>query len=201
MASLSDSESAGANSIGLGYLLDAAAWQDSLLQSYRSLHITIQSILLAISAGLLVAAVSIEDLWGSLVAVGVLVVIWLFQRFTATKFRAIVRSRGEDINFWHRELLFAEQSLPAQVRYFTKFKVYQKLHRTGSEHLATRFLSEEPLSVDEITQLVEKGLGHTRFAVDEQLFERLARIWWLFVMSSLLYSSYRILPLVVGSVW
>ena len=35
----------------LAYLLSGAAWQDSLLQSYRSLHLTFQSILLAAVLG------------------------------------------------------------------------------------------------------------------------------------------------------
>lgn len=196
MVTISDSDSTVVGSPDLGYLLDAAAWQDSLLQSYRSLHMTIQSILLAISAGLLVAAVSISDLFGSLVAVVVLTVIWLFQRYTTTRFKAIVQSRGADVNFWHREILFAEQALPVQFRYFTKFKVYQRLHRSGSAHLTAGLLSEQPLTVEEVTQLVEGGLAHTRFAIDEQLFERLASIWLLFVMSSVIYSGYRIMMLV-----
>lgn len=173
------------------FLLDAAAWQDSLLQSYRSLHMTLQSILLAISAGLLVAVISIDSFWGSLAAALVLIVIWLFQRFTTSRFKGIVHSRGEDVNFWHREIILAERPLPPHERHFTRFKVYQKQHRHDADDLVATFLSDQSVAADDVTRLIEKGLGHTRLAVDQQLFERLAWIWRVFVASSILYVAYR----------
>lgn len=183
------------------FLLEAASWQDSLLQSYRSLHITIQSILLATSAGLFVAIVSLQDVYGSLTSFAVMILMWFFQYFAAEKFKHIISKRGEDVNFWHREIIMAEQQLPAAQRFFTKFKVYQKLHREGSDYLQDMFLSTKKVTQKEIEILIEKGLGHTRHAVDEQIFARISFIWALFTLSGGIYSIYRIYNEIIRPLW
>jgi len=174
------------------YLLAAAAWQDSLLQSYRSLHITIQSILLAMSAGLFVAVISLTGLLSSITAFLVLIVMWIFQSFTTQRFKNIITARGEDVNFWHREIILAEQQIEIQQRYFTKFKVYQKLHRQDAEYLQDMFLSSKKAGTKDVEILIEKGLGHTRYAIDEQLFQRISWIWSAFVLSSLAFVAFRL---------
>lgn len=166
----------------LGFLLDAAAWQDSLLQSYRSLHITIQSILLALAAGLFVAVISLADVLSFSIALVALLTMWAFQKYTTGKFKRIIIARGEDVNFWHREILLAEQQVEISRRHFTKFKVFQKLHRQDAEYLQNTFLSSKKASAEDISVLVEKGLGHTRLAIDEQLFQRISWIWNLFTI-------------------
>ena len=176
----------------LGFLLEAASWQDSLLQSYRSLHITIQSIILATSAGLFVAIVSLVNIYGSLVSFVVMILIWIFQYLTTKKFKYIISNRGEDVNFWHREIIMAEQLLPAAQRFFTKFKIYQKLHRGDADYMQDTFLSTRKITLKEVEILIEKGLGHTRYAIDEQLFERISLIWTLFTLSGGIYVVYRV---------
>lgn len=180
-----------ADEVETDYLLAAASWQDSLLQSYRSLHITIQSILLPASAGLFVAIVSLESIYGAVVAFIAMVFMWILQKFTADKFKPIILNRGDDVNFWHREIIMAEQKLAPERRFFTKFKVYQKLHREGSDYLQNTFLSTAEINLQDVDILIEKGLGHTRHAIDEQLFERISIIWNVFTLMSLLIILYR----------
>lgn len=173
------------------YLISSAAWQDSLLQSYRSLHITIQSIMLATSAGLFITVISMSSLVNAAASASVLIIIWIFQLFATKKFKGIITSRGEDVNFWHREIILAEQKLDIENRHFTKFKIYQKLHRNDSDYLRELFLSTEEITVDDVEKLITKGLGHTRNAVDEQLFQRISWIWLAFVLCSLTYVAFR----------
>ena len=173
-------------------LLDASSWQDSLLQSYRSLHLTIQSILLATSAGLFIAIVTIEDFYGSLASFFVIILMFVFQHFITKKFKEIILYRGEDVNFWHREIIIAEQDLPTSLRYFTKFKIYQKLQRENSDFLQEKFLSTKKINKDDIELLIEKGLGHTRQAIDRELFSRITKIWSVFTISGGLFILYRI---------
>lgn len=175
-------------------LLAASAWQDSLLQSYRSLHLTIQSILLATSAGLLITLVTIADFWGSLTAFIVMIFMFFFQLFITKTFKRIVEMRGKDVNWWHREIIKSEQKLKPEERYFTKFKISQKLHRDDSSYLTDTFLSPTTDYKDEnIDTLISKGLGHTRYAIDNELFSRITIIWIVFSILGLLFILYRII--------
>lgn len=178
----------------LEYLLEAAAWQDALLQSYRSLHVTIQSILLALAAGLFVAIFSLQTLYSAIVAYVVLVGMWVFQIYTSRTFRAIIHARGEDVNFWHREIILQEQYLDPRQRHFTRFKIHQKLHRGDAEYLRDLFLSDSDAEITptDADKLIEKGLGHTRRAVDQQLFQRMTWIWILLILGALVFLALRV---------
>mgnify|MGYP006307282365 CR=1 FL=1 len=173
-------------------LLEASSWQDSLLQSYRSLHLTIQSILLATSAGLFIALVTIENFYSALATFLVMIFMFYFQHFITKSFKRIIIMRGEDVNFWHREILLAEQELTNSQRYFTKFKIYQKLQREDSDFLQDKYLSTKKITSDDVELLIEKGLGHTRYAIDNELFSRITKIWILFSISGGLFILYRI---------
>jgi hypothetical protein len=178
----------------LSYLLNAAAWQDSLLQSYRSLHLTFQSILLAIGIGLTVAVLSFDQPVPLFASAGIFLAVWALQWFSTRRFRGIVTARGQDVNFWHRAIILAENAVPAEQRYFTRFKVYQKLHRQDAAYLQEQFLSEHKISPEETDVLVEKGLGHTRKVVDRQLFAFISAIWALLLLAVLALVVLHILP-------
>jgi Flp pilus assembly protein TadB len=171
----------------LSYLLNGAAWQDSLMQSYRSLHLTFQSILLAVGIGLVVVVLSFEEP----LPVGVLSIIflavWALQMFSMKRFKSIVTFRGQDVNFWHRAIILAENGIPAEKRYFTEFKVYQRQrpHQKDLAHLKEKFLSEYKISPEETDLLIEKGLGHTRRVIDQQLFAFISWIW-IFLLIAIL---------------
>jgi hypothetical protein len=169
----------------LDFLLTAASWQDSLLQSYRSLHLTFQSITLAIGVGIFIATVSFDLGPRPIAGAIVLVIVWLLQLFATSRFRGVVLARGKDVNFWHKRIILAEQNLPGERRHFTRFKIHQKLERADSMHLEELFLSERKTKPDDIDVLIEKGLGHTRKVLDEQLFNGISAIWVVMIVMTL----------------
>jgi hypothetical protein len=167
----------------LAYLLSAAAWQDSLLQSYRTLHLTFQSILLAIGIGLVVAIGAFTGKVPTIVSTGIFVGIFILHFISVRWFKSIVVHRGNDINFWHKAIILAENELPKDERYFTTFKVYQKLHRQDNANLQSRFLTDNRISSEDADLLIEKGLGHTRRVIDQQLFAFISWIWALLLLA------------------
>lgn len=131
------------------FLFQIAVWQDSLLQSYRTLHITRQSILIAIGAGLVIGTASLElpsrqalescDLSGisrlilpevaSLAALAFLLMLGTSQRKQTDEMREVIKARGQDINGVHSSIIFAERKLTPDQRLFTKFKIDQQRSR------------------------------------------------------------------------
>lgn len=102
------------------YLLQAAAWQETLLQAYRSLHVTIQSILLAVGIGLTVASLTVEKYPSNSVAIILVAVIltcvFSLHLFSTMKFSEVVSARGNDINWWHKQIIRYEYSYPSDSR-------------------------------------------------------------------------------------
>ena len=168
----------------ISYLLTGAAWQETLLQSYRSLHITIQSILLAIGIGLTVASLTIStypsDSLLIIIIACILTCVAGLQIYSTQKFRGVVSARGADINWWHKEIIRKENDCDSKSRFFTKFKIHQQARRKDVSHLEKIFISSnEKLTEEQIDELIGKGLGHTRMVIDQQLFVWISRIWWL----------------------
>jgi hypothetical protein len=171
------------------FLLDAAAWQDSLLQSYRALHVTVSSILLAIGIGLTVVQLSAPSYPGASASVVVstflLTGIAALHWFSSRRFSALIRARGLDINWWHARLITWERSLAPASRHFTAFKIHQQARRADVEHLETAFLEsarDEALGKEDIALLIGKGVGHTRQVVDRQLLLWIDRIWFALIV-------------------
>jgi hypothetical protein len=181
------SEKSGDKVPDLSFLIEAAAWQDSLLQSYRSLHLTFQSILLAIGIGLISFLLSIDKGFPPLspetfVIVVLIYAVWGLEIYSSRKMQKIIYYRGEDVNYWHRTIILAEQALKPGLRFFTKFKIDQQARRKNVEHLNELFLSSattKKINEQETNLLIEKGLGHTRRVVDKNLFLLISLIWVL----------------------
>lgn len=167
------------------FLIAAAAWQETLLQAYRSLHVTIQSILLAVGVGLTVVPLAMSEYPSFappvLISTVLLTLIAILHFISSSQFSDVVRARGEDINWWHAELIRNEHSLGPASRYFTRFKIHQQARRTEISHLEAMFLSQAHgthLTDKQVEHLIGKGLGYTRKVIDEQLFKGIGCIWW-----------------------
>jgi len=182
------------------FLLAAAAWQESLLQSYRSLHVTIQGFLLAASSAVLavqltgaiqeqssrpLAVVAFNFIFTALLAF----LFWLQSR-TATELRGVVESRAADINHWHKEVMLSENKLEPPQRAFTYFKMWQHAHRADLTHVLPRYLGEEGLSPEKVEELIGKGLGHTRRVLDISLFSRLRVLCMAILVTSCAITSW-----------
>ena len=174
----------------LDYLFEGAELNDSLLQAYRNFHLTLQSIFVAIGAGLSVAVLVFDEPIRSTLATLILVVLGIISIFILILMHRIIRARGNDVSFWHRKLIRAEQDLPPDRRYFTQFKIYQRLHRAEANHLQELFLTERKIPDEEIDLLVERGLGHTRKILDKWLFIGIGIIWLLLFTISIGYTVY-----------
>ena len=165
------------------FLLAASAWQETLLQSYRSLHVTIQGFLIAASAAVLAVQLtgavqeqSTRPLTSALFNVAftaLLAFLFWLQRKTTVELRGVVESRAADINHWHKATMLAENELESSQRAFTYFKMWQHAHRADVKHLLPRYLPEEGISEAAVDELIGKGLGHTRRVLDVNLFVRL----------------------------
>lgn len=176
------------------FLLAAAQWQDSLLQSYRMLHVTIQGFLLA--AGVAVLAVqltsAIQTTGNNPVQVAVfstlfsllIVTLLVLQRKTAAELKHVVDNRAEDVNHWHRLIVVSENGFPHQQRPFTVFKRWQQLHRADLGEIEREYPSSFEATSEYASKLISKGLGHTREVIDRNLFDRVHRLWILLACSS-----------------
>lgn len=138
-------------------LLQAAAWQDSLLLSYRALQTGVQLTLLATAA--LVAGLGRPGLSPWIVAA-----LFVLHLCTAAALKQLVIARAKDVDWWHRRLLAAEAELadPAR-RHFTAFKQQQKGLAEGGP--------ADPQA------LIEKAVGHTRRVVDHRLLLAIRLAW------------------------
>ena len=179
-----------ANKQPIDYLLAGAQLTDSLLQSYRQIHLTVQSIFVAIGVGLFIAVLVFDKLIQVALATVTLVVLSAVSLYILYTMRKIIVARGEDVNFWHRKLILAEQDLQPEKRYFTEFKVYQKLHRADANYLKEMFLTDKRIHPDEAHRLVERGLGHTRKVLDKWLFVGIYAIWFILLVISVGYTIY-----------
>jgi hypothetical protein len=162
----------------IDFLLAGAAWQDTLLQNYRIIHLTLQSIFLAIGVGLSVAIFSAGSKLVSYICCAELVVFGCISVFVLFKMRKMIISRGHDVSYWHRLIVRAEQPLPAAQRHFTRFKVHQRTQRAGVEDLHDLFLGQaKELTDKQADLLIGRGLSHTRLVLDVWLFFAMLFIW------------------------
>ena len=166
------------------FLLAASAWQETLLQSYRSLHVTIQGFLVAASSAVLAVQLTgaVQEQSGSplssalfnAVFTALLAFLFWLQRKTATELRGVVESRAADINHWHKATILAENELEPSQRAFTYFKMWQHAHRADVQHVLPRYLPEDGISEAAVDELIGKGMGHTRRVLDLNLFARMS---------------------------
>ena len=176
-----------------GYYLAAATWQDTLLQSYRTFHVTIQGFLVAagvtvlsvqltgavqsvtperIENAKLIADVVFNGLFTGLIAL----LFWLQHRLTV-ELSGIVANRAQDIDYWHKLTMLVENDFDVDQRAFTYFKMWQQAKRSSVEHLLPKYLPDEGISPEAAAELIGKGLGHTRQVLDVNLFRRLQILW------------------------
>lgn len=182
------------NRAGRDFLFEGAIWQETLLQSYRSFHLTLQSILLATGIGLLVMLVTNDDCsrqWRIIVIAGLIFVFALVQTFVTSGIRKTVVERGDDISYWHRGIISDENTLPGDMRHFTHFKIHQQARRENVSHLESLVDNNNPLAPEDINTLIGKGIGQTRLVVDKILFRWISVVWVIILVADI--ATYAIL--------
>lgn len=168
----------------LSALWQGATHQDKLLQAYRNFHLTTQSIFIAIGAGLSSCIVILNNPKQIWAAYGLLLTISLLGLYMLWIFRKLIRARGEDVNYFHQQIIETEKSLPKEEQVLTAFKVYQKFGRKISnptEHFSG-FLLDESVRM----KLVEKTSGRARKILDQHLTTCFYMVWICFHLISII---------------
>ena len=159
-------------------LWQGASYQDNLLQSYRDFHLTIQSILIAIGAGLSVATLTFADNLKIFSSYGLLLLITGLGIYLLFTMSNLIKARGEDVDYFHNQIIEYEKTLPKGEQVMTAFKVYQKFHRDKTN--INEYFSNFDLTETIRNQLTEKGKGHTRLLLDKYLFWGFYMVWGCF---------------------
>lgn len=167
------------------YLLTGATWQDSLLQSYRTIHLTMQSIFIVIGVGLTTAMLTVGDLFRAIALFVVFIALLIFGLWSLKTMRGVIMARGHDVSFWHRKIIAAESHLNTGKKVFTEFKIHQKLRRDDSEYFQALLKGTKAMGEEDISRLIGGGLGHTRKAIDVQLGYGLVGLWAIMFLVSL----------------
>lgn len=169
----------------LGFLLAAAAWQDSLLQAYRTLLLASQAPLLALGTALFAADLILNSALQVYVVSGLIFAIAIGGAYANWRLQSVVKSRSDDVDFWHEELLLCETSLPPAERLFTWFKLRQWDKEHGRAPNDTR--REALLGSVPIPALTGAGLGYTRKVIDRHFARTLLGGWVLLMAGAVGY--------------
>lgn len=167
----------------LNYYWQGAAYQDNLLQTYRNFHLTSQSILIAIGAGLAYGVLDSSMPDNLPYIYGLLVVISVLGVYLLVRMRQLILARGQDVDFFHNRIIHLEKSLPKHEQVMTEFKVYQKFHRQQTD--LNTFFEDFKLSDRTREELTDKGKGHTREFLDTHLFIGFVLVWTSFHVACL----------------
>ena len=160
----------------LGFMLAGAQWRDSWLHGFRSLYLVMEVILLGLAGGLLVSILTLEvsrawvpavlllvDACGSLLLLG--------------RMRRAAIGLGDDVRFWHREIIRAERELPPERRVFTRFKLLQRSrNHADTAEIAALALSETGLDEAGLDRLIEP-FSATRRLIENRVPTLIAVLW------------------------
>ena len=179
--------------VSLNYLAAHARNLEALLQTYRQIHLTTQSVFLVLGTFLLSQVLGASDLAHALFLEALLVTITVFSNLVMMKFSRVIRQRGEDVDWWYRKIIRLEQDLPPGDRLFTQFKMYQSRDRLEDENLA-RFLSEsEPVSSDGVEVLLDADLDQVRRVINTYILRGIRLIWVVILFISTIGILFRLM--------
>ncbi len=160
----------------LGFMLAGAQWRDSWLHGFRSLYLVMEVILLGLAGGLLISILTLEVSLAWVTATLLLVdaggSLLLLMRMR----RAAV-NLGDDVRFWHREIVRAERELPPERRVFTRFKLLQRSRAySDTDELTALALSPEGLDETGLDRLIER-FSPTRRLIENRVPALIALLW------------------------
>lgn len=157
-------------------MLAGAQWRDSWLHGFRSLYLVMEVILLGLAGGLLVSILNLEvsKAWVPAVllivdATGSLLLLWRMRRAAI--------GLGNDVRFWHREIVRAERELTPGRRVFTRFKLLQRSRlKADTAEMTGLALSPEGLDEDGLDRLIEP-FSTTRRLIENRVPMLIAVLW------------------------
>jgi hypothetical protein len=166
----------------LSFMLAGAQWRDSWLHGFRSLYLVMEVILLGLAGGLLVSLLNLDvsRAWVPTLllvvdATGSLLLLWRMRRAAI--------GLGNDVRFWHREIVRAERELPADRRVFTRFKLLQRSRlKADTAELTALALSPEGLDEGGLDRLIEP-FSATRRLIETRVPMLIAVLWIAWVVA------------------
>ena len=169
----------------LQYLLAGAQLEDSLLQSYRQLSMTLQSIFLLIGTLLITVIIPIPaglELYSLEI---LFIIIFCLSMYSSRKFYLVIKHRANDVNFWHKKVMLAETEPDSKMTVFTEFKIWQKYKRANNDYLLNDGTVDKKDVRENVDFLIGKGEGHTRRVVDRYITFGIIIAWWmLFIIAA-----------------
>lgn len=166
----------------LQFMLSGAQWRDSWLHGFRSLYLMIEVILLGLAGGLLVSILNldVQRAWVPAVLLLVDVTVSLILLF---RMRRAAIGLGDDVRFWHREIVRAERELPPDRRVFTRFKLLQRSRlKSDTAELTEMALSPEGLDEAGLDRLIEP-FSATRRLVENRVPMLIAILWFAWAIA------------------
>ncbi len=170
----------------MGYLASHSRNFEALLQTYRQINLTIQSVFLILGTFLLSRIVESRSLETALFMEFLLLALTLFSNIVMWKFSGVIRARGEDVNWWHKHIVRMERELPPDERAFTLFRVNQS-RDVLDNGLLDSFLDEESSATEtEIRMLLDVDIDHIRRVINTYILRGMRLIWLFIVIISLM---------------
>ena len=168
----------------LSFMLAGAQWRDSWLHGFRSLYLVMEVILLGLAGGLLVSILNL-DVARAWVPAALLVVDATISLILLARMRRAALGLGDDVRFWHREIVRAERELPPERRVFTRFKLLQRSrNHADTDELAAIALSTEGLDEVALDRLVEPfSSSATRRLIENRVPALIAVLWISWVVA------------------
>ena len=170
--------------VSLNYLASNARNLEAILQTYRQINLTTQSVFLVLGTFILSRILESPDLLVTCFLEFLLLSITVFSNIVMWRFQKVILARGEDVNWWHKEIVRAEQKLPPEERVFTRFKCAQSEHRLTPIQMA-RFLDpEDNIPETEVNALLDADQDHIRKVINRYILRGIRLIWIIVVLLS-----------------
>lgn len=175
----------------LNYLASHSRNLESLLQSYRQMDLTIHSVFLILAVFVLARILEATTFVVAIALEAVLVSLAVYSNIVMRSFRRVINARGEDVNWWHKEIVRAEQEFPEEERAFTRFKLYQ-CSRPG-EATSETIMKSGNLSESDIQLLLDADLKYVRRIINSSIYRVITGMWVILMALSVLGIVYRLL--------
>jgi hypothetical protein len=156
-------------------MLADAQWRDTWLHGFRSLHIVMEVILLGLAGGLLVSILTLEvsRAW---VPAMLLLVDATGSLLLLARMRRAAIGLGDDVRFWHREIVRAERELPRSGACSHASSCCSGRNHSDTDELAALALSEIGLDETGLDRLIEP-FSATRRLIENRVPMLIAVLW------------------------
>lgn len=159
---------------------DAATWQDGLLQSYRGFQVALQSAFAISGTILTIAVIGLESRAAKGLSAATLLAVGCIALFIMLRLRGAIRARGEDVWYWQREVLRAEEGNSDERRFY-RFKADQLTRGQPDQPVLTSDFSNG-IAESEIHFLVGSSDSRTRRVMEDTIVGALAVLWLVFFL-------------------